>query len=335
MMKKIIALLICIILIVGMVGILGACGSTKQLKIVYLGDSIAEALLGPSPVSERENYGYYALIGRRNNYNYINRAVSGHQTKDMLALLDQPDENGLKTISHLRTADIIHVSILGNDFLQTNLGEIILLAANDDYEMVNAILVKSRKNFATIYETLRGYNEDAVIMFQTIYNPVAPETSLVGQSVRTRLAAMDIYDEKYRELGDDILSMLNAVIRDYLAAHEGAFYITDAYEAFNNIHKEDAVRGEALIYPDWVHPSNEGHAVMADTLQQQLEDLGLADAKKAVKQYKKIRLEQIKRMYDGQVDYKSFKASLKSAQTCTEVTKIYFDATRGKLPLYC
>lgn len=335
MLKKIIALFICIFLVVGLTGILSACNNGPQLKIVYLGDSIGEALLGPSPVSERENYGYYALVGRRNDYIYINRAVSGHQTSQMLDLIKQSDESGLKTISQLKTADIIHVSILGNDFLQTNLGDTILLSANGDYTKVNSILKKSKENFANIYETLRSYNEDAVIMFQTVYNPVASESSLIGTTVRESLAEMNIFEDDYRDLGYNILSMLNGVIKDYLAEHEGAFYIIDAYEAFDNIYKEDANRGKALIYADWVHPSNEGHAVIADTIQTQLETLGLANASKALKNYKKIKIEQLKRMYDGQINYSAVKSDINKAKSCSDVTKIYFAATRDKIPAYC
>ena len=334
MAKKIIALIICLLLIVGCLSMLSGCQKEPEIKIVYLGDSIAEALLGPSPVSERENYGYFSLIGRRNNYTYINRAVSGHQTKHLLELLNFPDETGLKTISHLKTADIIHISILGNDFLQTNLGETILLAANDNYTKVNEILVSSRHNFAAIYETLRSLNSDAVIMFQTVYNPVSPNSSLVRADVRTELATMGITESDYRALGYEILNKLNSVITDYLAANEGAFYITDAYKAFDDIYNEDPKRGDALIYADWVHPSNEGHAVVADTLQQQLEDLGLADKNKALKSYKAIKVEQLKRLYKDQLDYKAVKKAINNADSCAEVTKIYFDATREKLPKY-
>lgn len=334
MAKKIIAFLVCVMLIVSCVSILSGCQKTPEIKIVYLGDSIAEALLGPSPVSERDNYGYYALVGKRNNYTYINRAVSGHQTKQLLNLLSSPDEIGLKTISHLRTADIIHISILGNDFLQTNLGETILLASNGDYNKVNEILVKSKRNFAGIYEALRTLNSDAVIMFQTVYNPVSEQSTLLSASVRSELAKIGIEESEYRELGYEILSKLNAVIIDYLAENEGAYYITDAYKAFNDIYNEDPVRGDALIYADWVHPSNEGHAVMADVLQAQLEELGLADPAKALKNYKNIRIEQLKRMYKDQVDYRAVTKSIKKADSCAAVTKIYFDVTRDKLPKY-
>ena len=32
--------------------------------MVWIGDSIAEGIVGPSPLSERENYAYYAMLGK-------------------------------------------------------------------------------------------------------------------------------------------------------------------------------------------------------------------------------------------------------------------------------
>ncbi len=333
MKKRTLALLLCVALLVCVSFVFTGCSQTEPLKIVYLGDSIAEALLGPSPVSERENYGYFSIIGRRNDYVYVNRSASGHQSKQLLALLKEPDE-ALNLISHIKTADIIHISILGNDFLQTNLGETILSAAQNDFFKIDGILSKARVNFDNIYKTLREYNEDAIIMFQTTYNPVSPGSGLLLNNVRTSLAEMDIHPEEYRALGATLLNMLNGVIKDYLAANPGAFYITDVYEEFDKIYNEDPERGKALIYADWVHPSNEGHAVAADLIQEQLEDLGLANREKALRFTKYLRIEQLSRMYSQSVDVPTIRKEINGAQSCKEITKIYFDAIRGKTPIY-
>ncbi len=334
MKKKIIALILCAALLVCASVTLIGCDKTEPIKIVYLGDSIAEALLGPSPVSERENYGYYAIVGRRNDYVYVNRSASGHQTKQLLDLLENPDE-ALNLPSHLKTADVIHVSILGNDFLQTNLGETILSAARNDYDRIDDILEKARFNFDKIYKALRGYNQDAIIMFQTVYNPVSPETGLIRKDVRDTLETeLDIHSDQYRALGAELLNLLNGVARDYLTAHPGAFYITDVYAEFDRIYNEDPERGKDLIYADWVHPSNEGHAVAADLIQEQLEELGLADKDKALRFTKYLRIEQLSRMYSESVNLATVRKEINAAKSCKEVTKLYFDAIRDKAPSY-
>ena len=55
----------------------------EKKLVLFLGDSIAEAFAGPSPLIERENYGYYGILGTINGYEYYNRAVSGYQTKHL------------------------------------------------------------------------------------------------------------------------------------------------------------------------------------------------------------------------------------------------------------
>ena len=71
MAKRISTVLVVTLLILACVCAFAACDKDKvpqghPTTIVYIGDSIAEALIGPSPVSERDNYGYYALVGRAN-----------------------------------------------------------------------------------------------------------------------------------------------------------------------------------------------------------------------------------------------------------------------------
>jgi len=111
-----------------------------SLTIVYLGDSIAEAIVGPSPLSERDNYGYYAILGKINNYDYYNISISGHKTSGGMAgtiglreLIEDPTENGMLYTTRLKQADIISISILGNNVLQYNLGTMVAEVKNPDW----------------------------------------------------------------------------------------------------------------------------------------------------------------------------------------------------------
>ena len=75
-MKKVLSIFAVIALVAVFALSFVACDDKKDESpaaktIVFLGDSIAEALIGPSPVSERDNYGYYALVGRVNGLNYF------------------------------------------------------------------------------------------------------------------------------------------------------------------------------------------------------------------------------------------------------------------------
>ena len=112
---------------------------------MYLGDSIAEALIGPSPLAERDNYGYYAVVGKINGMRYFNHSVSGHMTSwypsssggekgGLLGMLYRDYDDGTMMKTHIEQADVIHISILGNNILQYNLGILAWEVAQPDFE---------------------------------------------------------------------------------------------------------------------------------------------------------------------------------------------------------
>lgn len=225
-MKKKLLILLLIIVIAAPLLLIG-CQEKEKLHILTLGDSIAEGIAGMRPVSERERDAYYGVIGIRNGYDFKNRAISGSKTAALLNLIQQEDTGVKMTQSLIRSADIIHVSILGNDLLLSDLGAIIVAAANDNYDNLNAILDTATRNFAQIVETLKGYNSTAVYFFQTVYNPVFGKTILINEKAEAALAEKGIYEDQYRALTDGILTKLNKIVHDYLAAHPGAYYIMD------------------------------------------------------------------------------------------------------------
>ena len=124
MKKKVIAALLVIALLACCVAALAACNKNegeRKTEIVYLGDSIAEDILGASPLGLRHEYAYANVIGRRNDLTYYNHSVSGHLTKDLRAILENEDldyDRARGLLLHVSEADIIHISILGNDVLQ-------------------------------------------------------------------------------------------------------------------------------------------------------------------------------------------------------------------------
>lgn len=140
-MKKILSILTVAVLIIVFTLTLVACDdSSDSPSIVFLGDSIAEALIGASPVSERDNYGYYALIGRANGFNYYNHSMSGHLTsgnmadkkngEGLLQVISRESETATLIQTHIKQADIIHISVLGNNALQFDLGAMLMEVAD-------------------------------------------------------------------------------------------------------------------------------------------------------------------------------------------------------------
>lgn len=343
MRRKFIAAVLVIVMLACCVAVLAACNDDKAVEkteIVYLGDSIAEGILGASPLGLRHEYAYANVLGRRNDLTYYNHSVSGHLTKDLRAILENEDldyDMARGLLLHVSEADIIHVSILGNDLLQSmNMNDVVLEAAQDKYDIINGIAATASENIAVIVDRLKELNPDALIIFQNVYNPLSEKSTLVNEPTRATLSAeYGIEEGDLRELGSGILDRLNGVLDNYLKDHPDAFVIADARSEFDRIFEEDYERGKGLIYPDYIHPSNEGHAVLADLTQGILEERGLVDGKKAIAEYKTMRKNVLTNYFaESGADIAAATAAIDAAADCAAVTKAFFAATKGFTPAY-
>ena len=367
MKRKVIAALLIIALLACCVAALAACNKKegeRKTEIVYLGDSIAEDILGASPLGLRHEYAYANVIGRRNDLTYYNHSVSGHLTKDLRAILENEDldyDRARGLLLHVSEADIIHISILGNDVLQDRMDgafetepvtmhNIILEAAEEEYTSIDRVLngdtvggvttAGSVENIKAIVDALRRLNPDALIIFQSVYNPIMDvDTPLIKQETRDALeaAGFEITLDSLHRLGDLLIERLNSALDAVLAmdGYADAFVIADGHAAFNAVYAADPSRAKDLIYPDGIHPSNEGHAVLADLTQGILEERGLADKDSALQAYKTMRKDLLTDYFAGtSVDTSAASAAIDGAADCAAVTEAFFDATRGVTPDY-
>ena len=361
MKRKVLLTLLVLVMTACCVATLVACNDdpvpSDKKEIVYLGDSIAEGILGASPLGLRQEYAYANVLGRRNDYVYYNHSVSGHLTKDLLAILqNELDYDGARALLlHVSEADVIHISILGNDVLQdrkdgafksdpVTMHNIILEAAKGKYTSIDRVLngytagevttVGSVENIKSIVDALKRLNPDALIIFQSVYNPIMDvDTPLIKQDTRDALteAGFGITLDSLHHLGDLLIERLNSALTTVLETegYEDSFVIADGHAAFNEVYKADRSRAERLIYPDGIHPSNEGHAVLADLTQGILEEKGLAKASSALAGYKVMRKNVLADYFAEQTDVAAVSAEIDAAATCAEVTEIFFDATQG------
>lgn len=392
-MKRTIAILLSLILVVSCVAVLVACdpkdkggetveqfywGEGKEVaasdktEIVYLGDSIAEGILGASPLPLRHEYAYANVIGRRNDFTYYNHSVSGHLTDDMLALISNEEgyDGARGLISHIKTADVLHISILGNDVLQDRTDVVLTDNPYGKYVSMHQVVCDAmiRGNYDGLNIALYGdaagegrggsygyviqiidrlieLNPDAVIIFQKIYNPIASvDTPLVKADTRATLrkASVDVTLDSLHELGNNLIGRMNALLQkavdEFNAAKtaEDKWTLTtvDGLAAFNKIYDEKgAAAAWKLIYPDGIHPSNEGHAVLADLTQAKLEELGIANKNTALTNYKNMRCDFIDSKFEL-ANAAEVKAKISAATSCAEVTDIFFRATEGVTPDY-
>jgi len=242
---KIISVILCAVMVLSCFGV--AASAESSINYLVLGDSIGWG----AGIQNHNEACYGRIIANTNNFNYNNDAVNGNMTDDLLSKL----KNNSSVISHVKNADIISISIGGNDFLRDNMPALISNGLSGDYSGMEKIISELKANFLEIISLIKGYNPDAVILMQTLYNPIE------GSDVGDKVYAVGI-------------GMLNDVYKNYYAENPGEIEIVDVASAFSG--------KKGLISWDNIHPNAEGNYVIARTVQAKLYDLSLADTTEIV-----------------------------------------------------
>lgn len=385
-MKKILVITLCICILACSLALLTACKKDNQPEegqkmILFLGDSIAEGVAGPSPIENRADYSYYAILGEINGYEYHNRAVSGHQTGQLLDYISRESEDAYLTNTLISRADIISISITGNDLLWNNFpammyeleakkilgedyaedervqdcyiyhrystytddqGNTAALAPGNGIAQLNRCLATAYDNICAVVERIRSLNPNVVILIQNVYNMMDDDSELLPHELAEALRQLDsAYDysteggvEKFRQAAGEMLDLLSGIIEKYDREHPGQIQVVNVKKAFGDIYDADHARGTRLVYVDGLHPSNEGHAVIAATIQAKLVELGLAKAD-TLQAYKTLCAKRLSKLYTQVYgfDVLGTKAAMEQATTMDGVTKAYFDATQGVVPV--
>lgn len=223
------------------------CFAAPGMNYVVLGDSIGYG----AGISNPGEAVYGKIIANTNSYNYSNFAQNGNETSDLLNKL----RSNSSVIESVKNADIISISIGGNNFLHANMTDLMAKGMEGDFSEIERIVAGVRTDFDAIISKIKEYNSSAVILMQTLYNPL--QDSDVGNVV---------YEKG--------TGMLNQVFKDYAAAHPGEIEIVDVAAAFKG--------KKGLISWDNIHPSAEGNYVIARAVQAKLYELGLADTNEIV-----------------------------------------------------
>ena len=238
-MKKLTAILLSLVMIFGIFAVNGYAENEKKFYLV-LGDSIAYG----SGISNSREACYGKIVADTNGYDYANHSVPGHTTTNLINRLK--DET---VISDLKKADIISISIGGNDFLMSNLiGLMFDSIVLDDHTEYDKIAEGFYTNLCEIVEIINSHNADAVILMQTLYNP---------QSGYLRAP--------YQEGADRI----NAAIERYNAENPNEIVIVDVGTALGDNMENYA--------DDEIHPSAAGNEIIAETVLDKLNELDLGN----------------------------------------------------------
>ena len=237
-MKKIFSVILALVMCLS--SFVTASAVTDKPFYLVLGDSIAYG----SGLGNPTEACYGKIVADTNNYEYVNYSVPGHTTTNLIARLGQPE-----VVEALQKADIISISIGGNDFLLGNLMELIFNAmVLKDYAPLDNIAASFFENFSTIVDIINENNPDAVILMQTLYNP---------QSGYLR--------EPYQMAAD----RLNAEIRRFAEENPGEIVIVDVGTALGD--------DPANFAGDDIHPSANGNMIIAQTVLDVLYEIGLGE----------------------------------------------------------
>lgn len=236
-MKKITAILLCIVLFA--LSFSATVFASDETFYLVLGDSIGYG----SGIKNSKSACYGKIVADTNGFDYANHAVPGHTTTNLLEMLGTE-----KVIEDVKKADIISLSIGGNDFLMSDLTGLMFDAmVLKDYSEFDDIGEKFFVNFGKIIDRINELNSDAVVLMQTLYNP---------QSGHLRAP--------YQQGADRI----NSAIYRYGEENPGEIVIVDVATALGDDMENYAVDG--------VHPSKKGNEKIAELVQSKLCELRLA-----------------------------------------------------------
>ncbi len=241
--KRILLLILCI-LIIGSALPLTSLAAKKPYYLV-LGDSIGYG----SGIMNSSSACYGKIIADTNGFDYANEAIPGNTTENLMDRLEKP-----AVVEKVKKADIISISIGGNDFLMSNiLGLLYDSMILEDYREFEKIGEAYYKKLCSVISTIKAFNGDAVILMQTLYNP---------QSGNVRPTY---------QVG---VNQINKAIRRYDKNFPGKIEIVDVEKALG--------ANMANYATDGIHPSAIGNENIARAVQAKLVELGLATKKEIV-----------------------------------------------------
>lgn len=157
-------------------------------------------------------------------------------------------------LSALKEAEIISISIGGNNFLLSNLiGLMFDGLVKSDYSKMDAIAEGFYKDFCTIMNIINENNPDAVVLMQTLYNP---------QSGTLR----EVYGEGQKRL--------NEMVAKYSTEHPDEIIVVEVGAALGD--------DMECFAADDIHPSAKGNELIAVEILKTLDSHGIAEYKEPV-----------------------------------------------------
>lgn len=236
MKKKVLSVILCVVMLFSALSI--AAFAEDVTHYVVLGDSIAYG----SGLSNPTAAVYGKIVADTNGYNYENYSIPGSTTQ---ALLVRMENSTVKEA--IKNADIISISIGGNNFLLGNLSQLLFDSiVKNDHTRFDKMADEFYADLDTIVNTIREVNSDAYILLQTLYNP---QTGYVGEAYEQGALRISSKVKEYAENNPEKILVVDV-----------ASYLTDSDNDFAE---------------DRIHPSAIGNEKIAKAVLETLYENGL------------------------------------------------------------
>lgn len=207
---------------------------TQQIVYTALGDSIAT---GDYAFGKDISYAerYRDTLSSSYLVDFVNLAVSGDDSSDMLGLLGVADVQ-----SRIQSSDIITISIGGNNIMPCrgfNFSSI-------DQACSEAGVAQFQNDWSLIVSEINRLNPDVTIYVNNVYNPYRGNESI--------FAAADVY-----------IQQINGII----SSGSGPYSVVDVYSAFYGKSGSTWNVCTYTYFCNWIrdpHPTDAGHRKIAE-----------------------------------------------------------------------
>lgn len=244
-LKKIIAIILTVTFCIGIISV--SASAKEKLNYLLLGDSIAEGF----GITNPDEASYGKIIADTNGYNYKNDAIMGRNSVGLVNHLTNDEEY----INDVKWADIISVSIGGNDFLLDHAALLIVEGIIfNDYSKFDKIGETFYENFSKSMDRIHEINPNAKILVQLLY------TSWTFDFARKP------YKQAAKRINDAIIK--------YVEENPQNICVVDTSEVFDG--RRDC------ISTDTIHPNAQGNIELAKAVQSKLCEIGLANTAELV-----------------------------------------------------
>lgn len=244
-LKKIIAIILTVTFCIGIISV--SASAKEKLNYLLLGDSIAEGF----GITNPDEASYGKIVADTNGYNYKNDAIMGRNSVGLVNHLTNDEEY----INDVKWADIISVSIGGNDFLLDHAALLIVEGIIfNDYSKFDKIGETFYENFSKSMDRIHEINPNAKILVQLLY------TSWTFDFARKP------YKQAAKRINDAIIK--------YVEENPQNICVVDTSEVFDG--RRDC------ISTDTIHPNAQGNIELAKAVQSKLCEIGLANTAELV-----------------------------------------------------